>query len=71
MFYVADGRIYGTEYDEKLKGYPEYRVTVGGQIAAVGKAAAKKPKNRQVCELAEVLAQISARSESDHSAKVV
>lgn len=71
MFYVAEGKVYGTEYDDKLKGYPEYTVTSDNQLVATGKSIAKKPKDRQVCELVEVLAQIPAKSETTSKAKTI
>lgn len=58
MFYVAEGKICSTDYDETLKGYPEFKVTADHRLVATGKAFPKKPKNRQVCEAFEVLAQI-------------
>lgn len=63
MFYVAGGKVYGTRYDEALKGYPEFKVTVDHKIVATGKAVAEKPKGRQVCEDYEVFAQIKAKAE--------
>ena len=64
MFYVAGGKVYGVTYDDTLKGYPEFKVTADQGLVATGKVISKKPKNRQVCEAFEVLAQLQTESTS-------
>ena len=71
MFYVAEGKIYSTQYSEALKGYPEFKVTADHELVPTGKAVAENPKNRQVCEAFEVLAQIRYTAVEPKKAKAV
>ena len=64
MFYVANGKIYETEYNETKKGYRELTFvdfTGEGRYGFVdtGRVSATKPKNRQVLTEGEIIARFT------------
>lgn len=64
MFFVSGEKVYLSEYNSALKAYPEVKLTKTSddQISAEVQASgiAKKPSNRQLCTLSEILAQFGA-----------
>lgn len=61
MFYVSNNKVYLAEYDKDTRVYPEVLLkrTADGGVAVVRTSggAAKKPRNRSVCTLQELIAQ--------------
>lgn len=56
MFYVAGERIYVANYNEDLGIYPEVHL-VNGVAKILDTGVSRKPAERTVCSLQEVLAQ--------------
>ena len=56
MFYVAGEHIYVATYNEVLGIYPEVHI-VDGAIKVLETGVSRKPAERSVCTLQEVLAQ--------------
>lgn len=64
MFYVAKGKVYSTEFDAERKVYPEMRIVRDDDVLSLRKlptgGSEGKPKDRQLCTLEEVFAQLGA-----------
>lgn len=61
MFYVSNNKVYLAEYDKDTRVYPEVLLkrTANGGVAVVKTSggSAKKPRNRSVCTMQELIAQ--------------
>lgn len=64
MFFVSGTKIYLATYDAELKVYPECRLVRQADDAVCvvksGGGIAKKPEDRRVCTLTELIAQFGA-----------
>ena len=61
MFYVAGEHIYVATYNEELGIYPEVNI-IDGTVKVLATGVSRKPAERSVCTLQEVLAQFGHNS---------